>query len=82
MPLSDGGAETGEEPEAEGEGGVATEIAVATEAIEDVEDALAAGELTADEAATAEQVIEDAVEVALADEPAGDGGSEEGRGDA
>ncbi|HET8743824.1 MAG TPA: hypothetical protein VFM41_14490, partial [Gaiella sp.] len=81
VPLSDGGAETAEETEAAGEGGVATGVALATEAIDDVEEALAAGELSAEEAEAAEQVIGDAVEVALAEEPAGEP-AEEGRDDA
>ena len=70
VPLSDGtSAETasGEEAEIEGAGGVATEVAVAEEAFEDVENALAAGELTVEEAEVAEEIVAEATEVALAD---------------
>jgi N utilization substance protein A len=83
VPLGHGGVSTTEDAEVASEesGAVATEVAVATEAIEDVEEALAAGEITAEEAETAEQVIEDAVEVAL-EEPATAGDRAEGAGDA
>ena len=76
VPLSDGtSAETayGEEAEIEGAGGVATEVAVAEEAFEDVENALAEGELTVEEAEVAEEIVAEATEVALADEARGGG---------
>jgi N utilization substance protein A len=83
VPLHVAGPDTVEDEEAASEpGAVATEVAVATEAIEEVEEALAAGELTAEEAETAEQVIGDAVEVALAEEPDGETAGEEDRDDA
>jgi N utilization substance protein A len=72
VPLSDGAVEAADDAtELEG-GGVATEVAVAEVALEDVEEALSAGELTTEEADTAEEVIADATEVALA-EPVEDG---------
>jgi N utilization substance protein A len=68
VPLSDGGVEPVGDVDPEATGAVATEVAVATEAIEDVEEALAAGELSVEEAEAAEQVIDDVVEVAVAED--------------
>jgi N utilization substance protein A len=76
-----GSAETAadEEIEAEG-GGVATEVAVVEDVLDEVEDAFAAGELTADEAEAAEEVVAEAAEVA--DETAGAEAGEGVRDDA
>jgi N utilization substance protein A len=82
VPLGGEGAVEDGDDEFESEGGgVATEVAVAEAAVEDVEDALESGELTADEAAAAEGVIAEAVEAAVAEDVAEDGG-EEARDDA
>jgi N utilization substance protein A len=71
VPLSDGTAEAAdEELEPDAGGGVATEVAVVEEQLEEVEDAVASGELTTEEAGAAEAVIADAAEIALADEVA------------
>ena len=58
VPLSDRTAEAADDADAETEGGgVATEIAVAEEVLEELEGALAEGELTVDEAEAAEEVV-------------------------
>ena len=77
MPLSDRTAEAADDADAETEGGgVATEIAVAEEVLEELEGALAEGELTVDEAEAAEEVVVETTEAALAAE------AEEARDDA
>jgi hypothetical protein len=67
--------------EAEPAGGVATDVAVAEEVLEEIEDALAAGELTVEEADAVEEVVVEAAEAELAHLPQ-DEVTEEGRGDA
>jgi N utilization substance protein A len=81
--LGEAAAATAGETDAEAEpaGGVATEVAVAEEALAEVEDALAAGELTAEEAEAVEEVVVEAAEAELAHMPQ-DEVTEEGRGDA
>ena len=77
VPLSDRTAEAADDADAETEGGgVATEIAVAEEVLEELEGALAEGELTLDEAEAAEEVVVETTEAALAAE------AEEARDDA
>jgi hypothetical protein len=79
VPLSDGTAEASdEELEPETGGGVATEVAVVEEQLEEVEDALASGELAVEEAEVAEGVIAEAAEIALADEVAEEVAADEG----
>jgi N utilization substance protein A len=83
--FGDGGAtDTADAAAAEAEaGGVATEVALAEEALDEVEDSLAAGELTVEEAGAAEETVVEATEVALAgDADAEDGAAEEARDDA
>jgi N utilization substance protein A len=87
VPLSDGTTDTvDEELEPEVGGGVATEVALAEEALDEIEDAVSSGELTVAEAEAAEEVVVEATEVALAEELAGeaaaDGVDEEARDDA
>jgi N utilization substance protein A len=75
VPLSDGtAAETvgDDESETEGAGGVATEVAVAEEAFEEIEDALAEGEHTVEEADAEEELVAEATEAALVDETGGE----------
>jgi len=76
-----GSPETADDEEIEAEGGgVATEVAVVEEVLEEVEDAFAAGELTVDEAGAAEEVVAEAAEAA--DEAPGDEVAEGARDDA
>ena len=69
VPLADVGAAVGSAAAV----AVATDVAVAEQAIGEVEAALAAGELTVEEAETVEQAVGDAAEVAIAEDVAAAG---------